>query len=75
MQSSLQNNEKVYKCPKCEGLWLAAEIIGNLFDLSTMNDNSRNRINRGKICQPTSNPIRVITIIKNRLLKMLIPSM
>ncbi len=42
MQPSLQNNEEVSKCPKCEGLWLAAEIIGNIFDLSTVHDNSRN---------------------------------
>lgn len=37
MQSSLQSNE-VSKCPKCEGLWLSAETIDNIFDLSTMTD-------------------------------------
>lgn len=36
MQSNLSNNE-VSKCPKCEGLWLPAEIIGNIYGLSTIN--------------------------------------
>ncbi len=34
MQLSVKNNEEVSKCPGCEGLWLDAEIIDNIFDLS-----------------------------------------
>ena len=39
MQASLHNNEEVSKCPKCEGLWLDAEAIGNIFDPCTEKDN------------------------------------
>ena len=38
MQARLHNNEEVCKCPKCEGLWLDAETIRNIFDLSTEKD-------------------------------------
>jgi Zn-finger nucleic acid-binding protein len=34
MQLSVKNNEEVCECPGCKGLWLDAEIIGNIFDLS-----------------------------------------
>lgn len=37
---SVKNNEEVSKCPGCEGLWLDAEIIDNIFDLSLEKDDS-----------------------------------
>lgn len=42
MQLSVKNNEEVSKCPGCEGLWLDAEIIGNIFDLSIEKENNQN---------------------------------
>lgn len=40
MQLSVKNNEEVSKCPGCEGLWLDAEIIDNIFDLSLEKDDN-----------------------------------
>ena len=39
MQASLHDNEEVCQCPKCEGLWLNAETIRNIFNLRSEKDN------------------------------------
>jgi Zn-finger nucleic acid-binding protein len=52
MHASLHNNEEVCKCPKCEGLWLDAKTIRNIFDLSSRKDNLGNH---SKLMENTSN--------------------
>ncbi|WP_415309625.1 zf-TFIIB domain-containing protein [Candidatus Nitrosocosmicus sp. FF01] len=69
MQLSVKNNEEVCECPGCEGLWLDAEIIGNIFDLSMEKECD---CNMNSVEQPVTKIFqtkRIITFIRNHLLK------